>query len=514
MAADPIKNLDLRRASSGGRGRHFKRAGASMRGTLSNWISSMINARTAERERLKIANRAWDLYVNDAMGHGIIEGLISQVVNIGLTPQPDPMISWLGFDREWQEKYATKSYDLFEIWGLDSRNWCDAQRRCNIYMLQALAFFQWKLEGVGVFQILFQEAPYKPLGLTLLPIDPGRLTTPTDAGTDKEIYDGIELGKNGEIEAIWILKETESAYQYAAKSDSCYRIKARNDRHGLPNVLVICDVRNVAEYRQDSILGPMIKEIKDSNDFVDAALVKSLISNLWTAFVESESEAGRLLNQQGSAPGTALTATDWDERIQEMEKGTIIAGFPGEKANFLTSDAPGQNYEKMNESIIGRIGMSTGRGAENTAKSYKSSYSASRASIEDAAKADDYDRTIMVNRFCQPFFSWLQYEAATKSLLPISSITHFLQNMYAYTRTSWLKPPLRPIDHAKEAKADSERLKNHTKTYSEIFGEQSADWKTKLRQRAIELKFIKELEAEFDIDLSVKPAKAIMPEEN
>ncbi len=470
-------------------GRHFKRSGASLQGTLSNWVTTLIDSRISEREKRKVSNRAWDLYLNDAMAKGIIEGLVAEVVNTGITPQPQPMAGWLGKDAAWQNEYQKKTYDLFEIWGLDFRNFCDATGRCNIYMLQALALFHWKLEGIAIFQVVMQDQKNRPLGLSVLPIDPGRLITPTDSKISKDIYDGLELDKNGAIKKAWILKPNKTYNQYSAKQDDCISIDATNKETGLPNMFFVCDTRNVAEYRQDSIMSPMIKEIKDSNDFVDAALVKALIQNLWTASVTSDT----------GTTGHDKPNDDWADRIQEMEKGTLIFGRDGEKVDFLDSSSPGPGYDIMNKSIVSRLGMATGRGAENVARSYTSSYSASQASIENATRFDDFDRMILTNRFCQPLFSLMQYEAVLMGILPVTSIEHFKENLYSYTRTDWMPPPSRSIDHNKEAKADSERLSNHTRNFSDIYGRQGQDWRAALRQKAIEKAYMQDLENEYKI---------------
>jgi len=54
-------------------------------------------------EKRKVSNRAWDLYLNDAMAKGVIEGLVVESVNTGITPQPHPMLSWIGKDEAWQK---------------------------------------------------------------------------------------------------------------------------------------------------------------------------------------------------------------------------------------------------------------------------------------------------------------------------------------------------------------------------------------------------------------------------
>lgn len=472
-------------------GRYFRRSGASLQGTLSNWVSALISRRVAESERQKVANRGWDLYLNDAMAHGIIEGLMTEVIGTGLTPQAQPMIDWLGLDIDWQQDYQRKIYDLFEIWGLDSRNFCDATRRQNIYMLQALALFYWKLDGIGVFQVLRTAKPGNPFNLRLLPIDPSRLITPTDLKSDaSNVYDGLELDDEGCVTAAYILKKSNRYIgRTMATTTECTRVPVYDAATGLPNLLLVCDVRNVAEYRQDSAMGPVIKELRDNSDFVEAALVKALISNLFTAFIEDT------FGQQ--APSTL----DWTQRIQELEKGTLIIGRPGEKPTIIPNDAPGPNFDIMFQSIIRRLGMSTCRGPENISREYKASYSASQASLENAAKFDDTDRQVVINRFCQPTLMWLEYEAVLRRMLPVASLEKFTANLHAYTRTRWLPPPLRPIDKAKAANADQTRLSTLTRTYSEIYGEKSEDWRVGLRQAAIERAYMKGLEQEYGIEL-------------
>jgi len=486
---------------AGATGRWFKRSGASIQGTLSNWTSQIINNRIAESEKRRVSDRSWDLYLNDAMAHGIIEGLVTQIVGTGLTPQAQPMLSWLNQSIEWQTQYQQRVYDLFEIWGLDPRNWCDATGRQNIYMMQALAAFHWKLDGIGVFQVLSKRDALRPFALSLMPIDPSRLITPSDKNA-ADIYDGLELDSDGKPVAAWIIKNQKggsySKSYVSARSDECYRIPVYDPSTGLPNLLLVCDVRNIAEYRQDSILGSMIKELRDNSDFVEAALVKALLSNLFSVFVED-------------TLGTQMSSsTDWADRIQELEKGTMIIGRAGEKPTIISGDAPGPNFDVMFQSIIKRLGMATCRGPENVSREYKASYSASQASIENASNFDDTDRAVLVNRFCQPALMWLEYEAVLRGLLPVQSVEQFLSNMHAYTRTEWLKPPVRPIDKLKMANADEVRLNNLTRTYSDIYGEQGQDWRVKLRQRYIEAAFEQGLKEEYGVDL--RPEKAETPE--
>ena len=117
-----------RRAS---RGRHARRAGASLDGVMGNWGDSVVTRREAERQLERAGERALDLYTNDAMAHGVLESLLVEAVGIGLTPQPSPRTAWLDLPPEWEADFQNASLRAWEEWGLDCRNWCDAARRLD-----------------------------------------------------------------------------------------------------------------------------------------------------------------------------------------------------------------------------------------------------------------------------------------------------------------------------------------------------------------------------------------------
>lgn len=259
------KQLVSRRAS---RAKHARRHSASLQGALSNWTNSIVSRREAERQIERSAERALDLYHNDAMTHGVLESLVVESVGIGLTPQPGPRADWLGLTAEWEVEFQTAASRCWEEWGLDCRHWCDATRRLNIYGLQALAYFQWKLLGVGVFQ--------KPGALSMRP-----------------------------------------------PSSDCASYDVFDQKTGLPRFLLVCDVRNVAEYRQDSLLGPMIGEIRHSNDLAEAAVVGAMVRNLFTLFINAFGQ------------GAVDRNTPWHQRVMELEKGTVLFGSGKKKPTFF-----------------------------------------------------------------------------------------------------------------------------------------------------------------------------------
>lgn len=465
------------------RGRHANRVSAGSQGTLATWTQSLVSQLVSERQRSRVADRALDLYTNDGMAHGLLETILVECVGTGMTPSFDPKAAWIGKDQGWGEDYATRAQQVFEAWGLDFRCWADAQRRLDFYGLQALATFCWKLDGIGVFQVVQRADAMRPLSLALLPIDPFRLVTPSDVKGD--VYDGIEVDNDGAPVAAYIRKPGVSTLR-ATKGD-CDRVSVYDPKTGLPRLLLVTGVRNISEYRQDSLLGPIIKEIRDSNDFVDAALVGALVRNLFVLFVQDMS--------------STKDNTPLSDRVLEMDKGTVIKGAQRELPHFFQHHAAPNGYRELFEGIVDRVGMASGRGAESVLRRYQASYSASRANMERAEQLNDFERTVLDTRFNRPAVSWMLYEAALHGMLPVSP-DEFRANLYALTACQFLPQPARHIDREKAANATAIELSTGTTSYERIYGEQGRNWRQALEQRARELAYIKQLEQRHGVQLS------------
>jgi capsid protein len=469
-------------------GRTAHRAGASIQGHLATWTRSIVDQRVAEMEKRRISDRALDLYTNDAMGHGLLESLIVEVVGIGLTPQFDPDHEALGLTQSWADEYTAALSRLWSRFGLDCRNWADAQRRLDIYSLQQLMFFCWKLTGIGLAQLRWKEQAAAPTPLCVLPIDSARLVTPSDSPTES-IYDGVEIDEDGAPVRVWLAKpEHIAACKTSYTAAECQPFPVRDEKTGLPLILLVTAVRSIAEYRQDSIFGPMMEELRNNNDFIGAAVLRAVLSNLFVMFLENSG---------------ADAKTNLEERIVEMDKGMIVQGGRQEKPYFFSLENAPDGYRVMFDSIVDRLGMATVRGAENITRKYQASYSASKASMVKAQQANVTDHMTLNNSFNQPLLMWLVYWGVLSGKLPVPARSELVQDLFELSMCRWMPQPMPEIDRAKRATAIKTELETHQTTYSDHYGEKSEDWKKQLRQRAIEAAYIKDLETEFGVSLAV-----------
>jgi capsid protein len=474
-------------------GRTPRREGASTQGHLSTWTRSIVSQQLAEMEKRRIGDRAADLYTNDAMGHGLLESLIVEAVGIGLTPQFSPDHEALGMSQAWSDEFSAGLSRLWGRFGLDARKFCDAQRRLGIYGLQQLMYFAWKLTGIGLAQIVRRDDAIAPTPLCVLPIDPARLVTPSDRPSNR-IYDGVEIDDFGAPVNVWLARpETMSPFKTSYRAEECRSWPVRDAKTGLPRMLLVTGVRNVAEYQQDSILAPMIDDMRNNRDFVSAALVRAMMSNLFFMFLE---------NSAAKPAGDDLAS-----RIVELDKGTILQGARTEKPHFFNLDNAPDGYRVMFDSIVDRLGMATARGAENVIRKYQASYSASKASMVKAAQVNSTDHMVLNDNFNQVLLMWLIYERAVSGALPVPSMATLPQDLYELSLCRWLPQPMPEIDRQKRATAIKTELETHQITYSDVCGERGQDWRKHMRQKAIELSYIKGLEAEFGISMAVPDAQ-------
>lgn len=475
-----LPNSYLRRA----RGRSPKRQGASRTGQLANWTTSIVTQIMGEMEKRRVNDRAVDLYTNDAMSHGILETIIAEGVGIGLTPQFAPDLEALGLDGDWRATWKREAFRLFKKWALDPRLFADAQARLTLYGLQNLAAFHWKLNGIGVFQMVHRPRPGAPLPLAILPIDPFRLGTPAKANAD--IYDGVEVDDCGMPVAVHILRPG------ATPGSNAYdRYEVWDSKSGLPKILLVNDVRHIAEYRQDSILGPMIPEIRSNRDFVEAALVRSLMANMMLAAIRS------------SAHGGKPTSDNWEDRFQEYEQAMVLRLLPNEDVTMLNNDAPGANFGTMFETSIKRMGMSTSRGFENILRKYEASYSASRMNELKSGIITSAEQQLVLNpKFNDPILAWMLYSGVANGHLRAKSINHFRDNLRAYTEATWLPQPVREIDPLKASNAHKNDRSIGERLLGDACAEQGQDLTDYVRRAAEEIRIIHAAETEYGVSLS------------
>lgn len=482
---------------------HYSREAARFRGTLNDWRPRRITSRASEVEKQTVAARAWDLYNNTPMGRGILNGARVDVVGTGLTPLPSIRPERLYIEEDDALAIKQALVDKFAAWAFDPRTFCDRQRRQTYYRLQAWHFLSWKITGIGISQVRFMPMDgVRPASLAILPIASERLRTPL-AKQSANIYDGIEVDSAGMPVAVWI---TDAADLTGTRSQ---RYGLWNKETGLPEFLLVTGVDNIAEYRQGTMLDPVVKAIRDAEDLFDSAVVGAALAQSFAVYLQSPSSQGGIAALGGGNPlaqnSNGGGAYDWENAVYNLPRGMMMVGQPGYEPKSIDTTKPGPNYEAHFAGIREHIGTGTQRGAESLTRKYDASFSASQASLLNAEKFAQDDRAVLIDRFCLPVWSWLAFELAKTGKLPLPPGIDPVRDLPLYAEVDHLPPPFKSVLPSQAATANKIMFETGEKALSEAFAEKGVDPDVAFRRLARDKKKLLDLQIEMGVDLGVRP---------
>lgn len=171
------------------------------RGTMAGWWPHRNADTAAAYERETIARRAEDLAANDAHAAGLIEGLSTNIVGTGLTPQSQVEAAALGIgDEDAAAALRDAIESAFDLWAMRA----DAGNRLTFDMLQALNIRTTLIQGeycnlcVNVADADGTPPPGRHFSLALQSVSPQRIQTPGGQWYSGDTHDGIRLGAFGE----------------------------------------------------------------------------------------------------------------------------------------------------------------------------------------------------------------------------------------------------------------------------------------------------------------------------
>lgn len=508
MGAADLVNIHggpLRASASAGR--HHSREGARHSGSLANWQPREVSPQQAEREKAEIQNRAWDLYTNTPIGRGIISGAKVDTIGTGLTPLPKIDAAKLSISAEAALEMKQALVDNFLKWGFDPRHFCDAQGRQSFYQLQGWAYVSWKIDGIAVLQVNIEEPDdIRPLRLSLTPIDAARLGNPRlSTMSGKDIYDGVEVDEKGKPVAVWIRdKSASGTSRLRSKTGTSTSFPIISPVTGLPEFLLVTGVDNIAEYKQGSTLEPIIKLIRDAEDYHESALIGAIQQHLFSVFME-QTQAQSGFGGDPLAGNEGMSKQDWEKAVFEIDKGMIVTGPKGYAPKPLEANKPGPDYEAHFNSIEKHVGTATQKGVENLTRQYNSSFSASMANILNAERFSAEERGVMDSKFNQPIWSWLCWEQAASGMITLPRGVDPVRDLFDYSEAAFLPPPMKVLQPLQAAKANEVKLKTGETSLSRIFAENNIDPAEGFRQMAIDERRKLDMSNEYGVDLGAKP---------
>ena len=414
-----------------------------------------------DRNLATLRQRSRSLFTSSPIAVSALKTNRTNIVGMGLRLRPTIDSDRLGMSHEKATQWNKNTQREFEMWA--ESKFCDATRVNNFYELQQIACLSWLMNGdaCGIIKYDKVKNNYMPYGLRVHLIESDKISTPYSYGSyvdlqakasnGNRIYNGVEVDDNGAVIAYHICNGYPNSILEVQKQ--WVRVEAFNKVTGLPNVLLIFESERPEQYRGVPYLSPVIESIKQLSRYSDAEIMAAVINGFFTVFITTEKDVGEI-------PFGGIDESNSDESSGSygLGPGMINVLAPGEDIKMADPSRPTGNFDAFTSSFAKYIGAALEIPVELLLKSFTSSYSASKAALEEAWKAFSMKRSWLASDFCQPVYEVFLYEAIGSGRINAPGFFLDPSIRRAYCLAEWNGPAKGMLDPLKEVNAAAKRI--------------------------------------------------------
>lgn len=426
------------------------------------WVP--VNADTENTDKTQrdlIKARARYLENNSDIAGAAVGGIVRNVVGTGIKPQA----------RTGDERLNRRIEELWAEWA-QAEN-CDITGQQNFYELQSMLLQRKIYDGEILVKKVISRGRRFPLQLQVIKSDLLSQYMLYAPKTNNIIRSGIELDEHLRPLAYWIEKKSPDGY-----------VEYDPDRIPAREIIHLWTRRQPDQIRGISDLAPIIKRLKDTQDYLEAESMAAKIAACFSVFITQDTlptQVGRIGN-----------ARDPEQKaLQSIRPGMIKYLAPGEKvetANPSRSITSAKDFVNIQTRLAGAgLGLSY----EIMSRDFNSSsFSAARQGMLEDRKTFEPIQEFIASHLCMPIYrEWLEGCIAVGLL----EIPDYWQNRERYLAVDWVAPGWTWIDPEKEVNADIMAIRNGGKTLAQWCAERGYDWREQLEQMALEKKTAEEL---------------------
>ena len=415
---------------------------------------------------------------------GAIKKFRANVVGAGLVPKPVIDNDFLGITKEDAVEIEKTIKREFNHWA-NSTN-ADSMRLHTFYTLQALVTLSWAMNGdvFAIPTIKKREGVRSRLSIKLIEAD--RVMNPLDVGS-RNIKGGVELNSDGELVAYHVA-DKHPGDNFTVKTK---RVKAFGST-GRRNILHMLEPERVGQRRGVPILAPVIESLLQLGRYSKAELNAAVISGIFGTFIkrglDNEDSFGSMSDIEDENK-----VLDRDSSKVEMSSNNIQMLSEGDDIVTVNPTRPNANYKSFVDSIIEEVGTALEIPRDILMSRFDSSYSASRAALEEAWKRFIAVRKMMKDYFNQPIYEEFILELVADGKIKAPGFFEDELKRNAYCTAMWVGPKKGTLDPFKEVKAAELRVSNNFTTREIECQEYGNDFDEVVKQRGNEEDTIREL---------------------
>lgn len=411
------------------------------------------NGDKTQRDLIKA--RARYLENNSDIAGAAVGGIVRNVVGTGIKPQA----------RTGDERLNKAIETLWKEWTRPEN--CDITGQQTFEEMQAMLLRRKIVDGEILVKKVINHRGRFPLKLQVIKSDLLSQYLIRAPKTNNVIRSGIELNDHLQPLAYWIDKKTPDGYT-----------EYDPDRVRADEIIHLWTRSQPDQIRGMSDLTPIIKRLKDTQDYLDAETVAAKIAACFSVFITTQTGAPGMVGRIGN------TKDPEKKKIQSIRPGMIKYLAPGESvttANPSRGIASAKDYVSIQERLAGAgLGLSY----ELMSRDFNSSsFSAARQGMLEDRKTFEPIQQFLSAHLCTPIYrEWLD----TCVLAGLLDIPDYFANREAYQAVEWVTPGWSWIDPQKEVNADISAIQNGGKTLSQWCAERGYDWREQLEQMALE----------------------------
>lgn len=420
-----------------------------------------------------LRQRSRMLYMSSPTATSAIKTSRTNVIGRGLRLKSRACAEALGLSASAAADWRKVVEDEFTLWAEDKTS-CDATGINDFYAIQQLAFMSWQLSG-DCFVLFkhFDADALKPYSLRLHVIEADRISTPysgeynlymtigVNQANGNKIYDGVEVDSHGAAVAFYICDHYPFERLSIGKMD-WKRIPIIGNETKLPNILQIMNSERPDQYRGVPLLAQVIEVVLQGRRYTEAEITAAVVQSYLTAFITKEGDAS--YNPLSETKDDNLLTTP-DE--YQMGAGEVIMLKEGEGVNTVNPTHPNSTYSEFMGAINQQIGAAVEIPKDILTKKYDSSYSAARASNNEAWKAFKMSREWFISDFCRPVYEVWLAEAVASGRINAPGFFTDAARRKAWLGSDWIGPSQGMLDPTKEIAAEIALCEHGMSSWSE-----------------------------------------------
>lgn len=452
------------------------------------------------------AARSLDLIQNSGWISGMIDQAVAHTVGNGLRLSAKPDAEALGISTQDAAKLGRQMERRWEAFS-ESPYECDIEGRQSFGAKQAQALRSWFATGEIASEIAWRERVGGTYGTKVRSIASHRICQ--DTNESERLFQGVKMDADGMPIAYRVKRRRDLI-------DEDIDIQAR-DKAGRAIFMHVFDGMP-GQVRGITPLVPVLKVARRFDQLADATLTAALIQTVFAMTIKSGEPTEQMLEalttpqERARATRDGLTPYDswfeaqagWYEsaQIDLGLPGRIAHLFPGQEAEFLSSQHPNSNYKEFAMLLLREMARCAGITFEDATGDYTgATYSSVRMATSAIFAVALYRRKNIIAPYCQPVYEAVMEEDISEGRIEFpGGYYNFLAKRAAACRADWRGTAKPQADDLKLAKAHAEWKKQGVISDEMICSDLGVDVEDVYEQRARE----KQMRAEFNLEEPVQ----------